>query len=67
MPEKTVESPFLTLDEAAQYAKCNVETIKRRAQEGHLQLLRPAGHGRVLVDRRELENYLRGKNRKVKA
>ena len=58
----TVESPYLTYDEAATYCRCDRTTIWRAMKAGHL---RASGPGRAVRFRRdELERWMDSRNRK---
>lgn len=50
-----MESPYLTLREAATYARMSIRTIQRRLQAGELNRY---GSGRPLVLKTELEALL---------
>jgi hypothetical protein len=50
-----MESPFLTLSEAATYARMSTRTIQRRLKDGELKRY---GAGRPLVLKTELEALL---------
>ncbi len=48
-------SPFLTLSEAAAFARCSKRTIQRWLEANKLSR---RGHGRPLIDKSELEALL---------
>ena len=49
---------FLTLKKAAEYSDLSVESLRRLCESGKLTALRPV-KGRIVVDRLELEAYIR--------
>ena len=49
---------FFTLKHAAEYSGLSVESLRRLCESGKLTALRPV-KGRIVVDRLELEAYIR--------
>ncbi len=53
------DSPYITVDEAALYLKCDVKTIYLYKKKGRLQTFRRGGvHGDILFLREEVEKLI---------
>lgn len=55
---RLADKGFLTIKNAAKYSDLSEETVRRLLSSGKLTALRPV-KGRILVDRLELEAYIR--------
>lgn len=53
---------FLTLKHAAEYSDLSVESLRRLCESGKLTALRPV-KGRILIEREELDAYIRSCDR----
>lgn len=53
-----VDSPWLTAEEAAAYARMNVDAIKAACRRGELVASKPSR--RWLIERRHLDAFIRG-------
>lgn len=52
-----VADSYMTLDEAAAHARCSTRTLRRWIKTGKLPSIKS---GRLLVDRQDLDDALRG-------
>jgi excisionase family DNA binding protein len=61
--EVTVQSPYLTYDEAVCYTRCDRTTIWRASKAGRLRASGPAGTRRVLFSKSDLDAWMDSRNR----
>jgi len=57
---------FLTVQHAAEYSDLSPESIRRLVQAGKLTALRPV-KGRIVIERKELDAYIRSCHKPVRA
>jgi excisionase family DNA binding protein len=53
---------WLTIDEAAEYARLSSRTIRQWIHDGNLRAFIPRGSRVVRIDQRDLEDALRGRD-----
>lgn len=60
---QAIDSPWMTRDEAAEYARCSKDTIDNWIKAGHIKCSKTAEGrpGRILIDKASLEKFLRSK------
>jgi len=62
---RTIESPYLTAEEAAAYLRMSVKALDRQIREGRLPVAGRVGRGaksRRRFDKRELDAWVRGED-----
>lgn len=61
--EPTIDSPWLTREEAATYAKVSKDTVDNWIKSGYIRYIKTAEGrpGRILIDKCSLEKFLRSK------
>lgn len=59
------DKSFLTVKHAAEYSDLSPESIRRLVQSGKLTALRPV-KGRIVIDRKELDTYIRSCDKRVR-
>jgi excisionase family DNA binding protein len=58
--DQTQQARYLSLAGAAAWASVSIQTLRRWLTAERLRAYRPAGSRKVLIDRNELEQVIRG-------